>query len=154
VITKYKNIIIYLLISLAYSLSFILYLDLYYHHFTKIKPEQSLVGYKQAMEYIIPKVGYKNITITDFYGQPYIYYLFYSKYDPSTYQKQSNLVISGLDTGKVSKIDKINFTSPDFSQIRNKTNQLAVFSFDEAIRQGIDFKLLTKISPIFYIYEN
>lgn len=153
-ISKYKNTLFYLAITVSYLLSFILYLDLYYNHFTKIKPGENLVGYKQVMEYVIPKVGLKDVTITDFYGQPYIYYLFYSKYNPSDYQRQSNLILSGLDTGKISKIDNIKFTSPDFSQIRNKQNQLAVFSYDEVVRQNIDTSLLTKVSPIFYIYEN
>lgn len=154
IFNRFKSKILYLFVFTLYLISFILYLDLYYNHLTKIKPNENLVGYKEVMNYIIPKVDIKQITITDFYGQPYIYYLFYSKYDPAKYQKQSNLEVSGLDTGKVTNVDNIIFGTPDFSQIRNRTNQLAVFSFDEVVRQNIDLSLLTKVSPIFYIYEN
>jgi len=154
VFNKYKNKIMHFFIVIVYLISLIVYLDQYYNHFTKIKPEENLVGYKQVMEYVIPKINSKDISITDFYGQPYIYYLFYSRYNPSDYQKQSNLVLSGLDTGKVTTIDNISFSSPDYSSLRSKTNQLAIFSYDEAVRQNIDLSTLIKLSPLFYVYEN
>jgi hypothetical protein len=100
----------------------------------------------------------KQVTFTDFYGQPYIYYLFYSKFPPAQYQPQASLTTSGPDTGKVTKIDNIKFEVPSFSLQKKLPNQLLILSYDDAVRQGIDLKELTPLSPIngistFYAYE-
>ena len=47
--------------------------------------------------------------MTDVYGQPYIYYLFYTRFDPATYQKQNEFISGGLDVGRVSKVGKVEF---------------------------------------------
>lgn len=64
-------------------------------------------GYQQLMAYVIPKEkNYQHIIISGHYWQPYIYALFYKKYDPAMYQKN----------GKKSAFDKYIFggTSWDF----------------------------------------
>jgi hypothetical protein len=107
--------------------------------------------------------SYQNIIFTNFYGQPYIYYLFYSKYSPSKYQSQAFLTenISG-DTGQINQIDNIRFDSPNFNSIKETPNTLAIFSYDEILRQGIDqtpdFSEFIPLSPInnistFYAYQ-
>ena len=146
------------IIITAYLLSFYYYSDLYYNHMVKVKPDHWLFGYQPAMQYLIDHQANKDVTFTDFYGQPYIFYLFQSKYDPSAYQSQSNLIVSGLDTGKISKIDKIKFETPNFQSLSKKPNQLFIMSYDDALRQGIDLKILTPLSPVnghssFYAYE-
>jgi hypothetical protein len=124
----------------------------------KVKPDHWLYGYQQAAKYVINYGQNKQITFTDFYGQPYIYYLFYSRYNPANYQKQANLVTSSIDTGKILKIDNITFTTPDFRSLSGKPNQLFIMSYDEVLRQAIDINMLTPLSPInghssFYAYE-
>lgn len=144
-----------LFIVAIYIASFAYYSDMYYNHLTKIKPEQSLVGYKEAIQYIEKYGQNRQIIITNFYGQAYIYYLFYTKYLPQTYQKQANLITNGVDTGIVEKIDNILFKSPDINQIKNSSQKtIAILSYDEIIRQGYNTKDFIKISPIFYAYQN
>lgn len=46
---------------------------------------------------------------TDVYGQPYIYYLFYSAYDPALYQSKNNFVSGGVDVGHVPSLDNLEF---------------------------------------------
>jgi len=145
--------IIYITV-ISYLGSFIYYSDLYYNHLTKIKAEQSLVGYKQAINYIQDNSPGRQVIITNFYGQAYIYYLFYNKYSPSIYQKQSNLITNGVDTGTVEKIDDIQFKTPDITQIKNSTNTVAIIAYDEIIRQGYNPNDFIKISPLFYAYQN
>ncbi|HEX8923185.1 MAG TPA: hypothetical protein VF828_00445, partial [Patescibacteria group bacterium] len=67
------------------------------------------------------------------------------------------------DTGTVTAIDNIHFTTPNFAVLKNTPNTLAVFSYDEIIRQGIDklpdFKKFIPLSPVnqistFYAYQN
>lgn len=142
----------------AYILSFIYYSELYYHHLTKITPSHLLYGYREAAQYVIDHGKDKQVTFTDFYGQPYIYYLFYSQYPPKEYQAQANLSVSGQDTGKILKIDNIKFEVPSFSYQKTLPSQLLILSYDDAIRQGIDLKTLTPLSPVnntstFYAYE-
>jgi len=153
------------LLSFAYLLSFIYYSDLYLNHLLKKDPGQYLYGYQQVMEYVIKNQdNYQTINVTNFYGQPYIYYLFYSKYSPKDYQPQSILVGDSLDTGSIEKIDNVTFYGSDYTKAQNTPNSLTIFSHDEILRQGIDqlpdFKeKFLPLSPInnlstFYAYHN
>jgi hypothetical protein len=47
-------------------------------------------GYKELFTSPLLKNNYEHIYITDKYGQPYIYYLFYNQYPPDVYQSQVN----------------------------------------------------------------
>ncbi|HEX8923124.1 MAG TPA: glycosyltransferase family 39 protein, partial [Patescibacteria group bacterium] len=70
-------------IIIFYLASFVYYSDLYYNHLLKKSPSDNLYGYGQAMNYFISNEShYSNLYFTDFYGQPYIFYLFYSQYPP------------------------------------------------------------------------
>jgi 4-amino-4-deoxy-L-arabinose transferase-like glycosyltransferase len=162
---KYRSRFIYFLILMAYLLSFIYYSDLYFNHLVKKSPDDYLYGYQQVMDYVIKnQTNYKNIVISDFYGQAYIYYLFYSQYPPAAYQKQAQLIEStSLDTGRVEKIDNIKFTTPDYNALKAQPSTLAIFNYNEIYRQNIDksidFKNFLPLSPInnistFYAYQN
>ena len=162
-IQKLKSPLVNSIIFTTYLLSFIYYSDLYYNHMIKKSPNDFLFGYKQAAEYIIQNQSkFDQIYFTDFYGQPYIYYLFYSHYPPTRYQAQANLNLTGPDTGKVEKIDNILFKGPDFNGVKNTPGTLSIFSHDEILRQGIslkpDFTNFIKLSSVnnistFYAYQ-
>lgn len=149
-LNKYKNITVYCLLITVYLFCFIYYTDLYLNHMVKTHPVDWLSGYKESTQYLIKNQNkYQNIKMTDFYGQPYIYYLFYSKYPPSLYQKQANLITSSVDSGKIETIDKIKFGPANWPV---ESNSLTVFSYDEVVRQNLDFKLFKKFGN-FYVYE-
>ena len=149
-LSSIKNKKIIAISFIFYLCSFIYYQDLYYHHLTRIKPEQSLVGYKQAIKYVKDNSQDRQIIITNFYGQAYIYYLFYNK-KLSTI----NLINNGVDTGVVNQIDNVLFKEPNIRQINiSSTKTLAIISYDEIIRQGFKVKDFIKISPLFYAYQN
>jgi 4-amino-4-deoxy-L-arabinose transferase-like glycosyltransferase len=155
---KYRSLFFKIIIFAVYSLSFFYYTDLYFDHMVKLKPDHWLYGYQPAMIYAINHSQNNAVYFSNFYGQPYIYYLFLSKYDPIKYQSQANLITNGLDTGKITKIDNFIFETPDFASFKSKPNYLLIFSYDDALRQGIDLKLLTPLSPInghssFYAYQ-
>ncbi|MFA7301122.1 MAG: glycosyltransferase family 39 protein [Candidatus Shapirobacteria bacterium] len=142
-----KNIVYILVIYIA---SFAYYWDMYTHHMTQVKPEQSLVGYKQAVEYMQNNGQDKSKIFTNFYGQAYIYYLFYTKKLTTV-----NLTSNGVDTGVVESIDGVLFKTPDIRQIQNsKQKTIAILAYDEIIRQGFNIQDFVKISPIFYAYQN
>jgi len=165
IINKYKNIFLYLLILGTYLISFIYYSDLYLNHMIKKNPDDFLYGYQQSMEYLIKNQNnYDQIIMSDFYGQAYIFYLFYSQYSPQLYQQQAKLIEnSSGDTGKIEQIGKIRFTTPDYNLIKTQPNTLAIFNYNEIYRQDInkstDFKNFMPLSPInnistFYAYQN
>jgi 4-amino-4-deoxy-L-arabinose transferase-like glycosyltransferase len=160
VFNSIKNKIFLAFIILTYLLSFIYYSDLYYNHMVKKSPSDFLYGYKQAVTYVSTRqYQYDHIYFTDFYGQPYIFYLFYSQYSPLRYQSQAKLTenISG-DTGTVEKIDNIQFVPINFAAYKQQPNTLIIISNDEILRQGLDNNQFTALSPInnistFYAYS-
>jgi len=134
------------------------------NHLLKKSPKENLYGYQQAMDYLIQNQNsFQNLIFTDFYGQPYIYYLFYSQYPPANYHPQAKLSENSVgDTGRITQIDNIHFESPNFNSIKETPNTLAIFSHDEILRQGIDlspeFSKFIPLSPInnistFYAYQ-
>lgn len=157
VFIKYRSVWLKIIIFSAYILSFIYYSNLYFKHMVLVHPDHWLYGYQPAMTYAIDHSSGKTVYFTDFYGQPYIYYLFLSKYNPAKYQQQANLISNGLDTGSVARIGNFIFKAPDFASLRNQPDLLLILTYDDAVRQGIDLKMLTPLSPInghssFYAY--
>ena len=166
---KYSHLIYsssILLIFFSFFLSFLYYQDLYYYHLVKKDPIQLLYGYQQAIDFVVKnKEKYKdsNIYFTDFYGQPYIYYLFYTKYPPQIYQQQSHIIEgSNGDTGIVRQIDNLYFRTAHFDFIKENPHTLGIFAQEEVYRQNLEsrpeFKKFIPLSPIntistFYAYE-
>lgn len=87
--------------------------DIYLFHYPKrieiIRAWQC--GYKEMTNYLKDNYDkYDRFVITDKYGQPYIFVLFYTKYDPSKYQQQAK--ISAPDKfgfGQIGHFDKYDF---------------------------------------------
>jgi len=135
------SLTIKLLIYLSYLLSFFYYLDSYYIH----APRRYSFAWNRGFSEIIPfiesqKNNYQNIYLTDKYDQPYILYLFYSKYDPVKIQSQIKLTPPdkfGFST--VAKIDNITFKIP--SEI--PPNSLVIEAADFQL-SGQSFKINTK----------
>ncbi len=96
---------------LSFFISIIYFLDSYFIHMPVHDARYWNYGYKQVITKLLPiQNNYKNIYFQQSYDQPYIYYLFYSKYDPKTYQRQANLsYYLGPDVGLVEKLDNITF---------------------------------------------
>lgn len=161
---KFKSNILKIIVIGIYLISFGYYSDLYLNHMVAKSPYDFLYGYKQAMEFISQNQNnYQHITFTDFYGQPYIFYLFYSQYSPQVYQQHAKLSGDSLDTGKITSVDKINFGTPSFDTIKQTPHSLGIFSQEEIYRQEIDkkpeFSQFKPLSPVgnistFYAYEN
>ncbi|MGB9911227.1 MAG: ArnT family glycosyltransferase [Microgenomates group bacterium] len=91
--------------------SFIFYLDQFFIHLPFTYSEDWLYGYKQVVEFIKDKTDdYEEVVFTSKYGQPYIFWLFYSQYPPENYQKQAKLIEHPEgDVGRVERIDNIVF---------------------------------------------
>lgn len=100
--------IVFVVLFLLYSHNIFLNLDLYFKHSKNFLAPSFNYGYKQAIERLKTYPA-KNVVMTDSYGQPYIYYLFYTKYDPATYQGNNNFVSGGVDVGSVPSVGNVLF---------------------------------------------
>lgn len=131
-ISKQKYpVIFYILPSVFYVFSFVYFLDAYFVHLPAHNSSFWRYGYREAVNYITPiESKYKNIVFEQSFNQPYIYFLFYRKYDPLKYQKQANLVDSQYkgDVGFETSLDNIQFKTIDWSALRNSHGTLVVVS--------------------------
>jgi hypothetical protein len=128
---KYSPIVhysLFIILFISYLFFFVRFLDLYFIHDPKFTSRDRLYGYEQSMEYLVSLLPKKDkVIFTQSYGQPYIFYLFYSKYDPATYQKQARLKENPFgDVGEVERIDKIEFRKIYFPNDRSIPNALIV----------------------------
>jgi 4-amino-4-deoxy-L-arabinose transferase-like glycosyltransferase len=89
-----KTALSFLLLGL-FGISCFYYLSAYFSHYPKSESQSWQFGMKQMYEYLENNSLIRNeekIYITKKYGEPHIFYLFYSKYDPRKFQKNSTLV--------------------------------------------------------------
>lgn len=83
-----KLIIVLLTLTALYNISS--YLHLYYNHYPKEKALDWQVGYEEMVKYVDNiKNNYDTIVVSNFYGRPYIYVLFYTRFNPKLYHPQS-----------------------------------------------------------------
>lgn len=163
-VKKYWGYMVTILIGLVIIANFLIYLDRYFVHAPKEYSNYWLYGYKQVFEDLINMdLSNKNqIVVTDIYGQPYIYYLFYTKFPPEKFQKQAQLDQPGVDVGSVRNIDNIEFRHIYWPADRGEKNSLFIGSFDELPDKDIlsypEYKILKDINflnglPAFRIVE-
>lgn len=89
-------------------------------------------GYKDAVDAIKRDYGkYEKIYFTKYYGEPHMFYLFFSKYDPALYQKNETLVRDSHTNWRwVDRLDKIYFIN-DWEMVekmKDETNALVIAS--------------------------
>lgn len=80
---------IYTVILILMVIFFLIqYVNLYIYTNTKSNISDWADGYKQLTEYVFTReTSYDKILISGHYWEPYIYFLFYKKYDPKMYQE-------------------------------------------------------------------
>ncbi|OGD86312.1 hypothetical protein A2164_00680 [Candidatus Curtissbacteria bacterium RBG_13_35_7] len=129
-IKKFIKLIAAFILLLIASYNIATYFHLYYKHYPKEKGPDWGDGYKQMVQYVETiKRNYDTIAITKWYGDPYIFTLFYLKYDPKKYLNEGGNK-NGFDkfvffptTGKEIRGKTLYITNPDHStvlqQIRN-----------------------------------
>jgi len=125
--SKFKKIIL-VLFGGIYLVSYLYFLDAYFIHLSIHNSKYWEYGYKQIVETVTPiQKNYDVIKVQQSYAQPYIYFLFYQKYDPLRYQQMANLKESEYgDVGQVEKLDNIYFSPIDWSINRGEKGTLFV----------------------------
>lgn len=114
-LSSIKNKILIIFIFFLYLISVLYYLDSYYIHAPKRYSFAWNRGFSETIPYLeSQKNNYQNIYFTNKYDQPYILYLFFSKYNPKNLQAQIKLTPPdkfGFST--VEKIDNVTFSVPE-----------------------------------------
>ena len=132
-----KVFIIGLVIVISWS--YVRYLHMYWVHMSKEYPYSSQYGVKELVTYLKENnKTYKDIIITDRYDQPYILYLFYTKYDPAKFQKDHTLTArDGYGFSTVRDFSNLHFYSVKFEEMRTEyPNSLIIGTPEEIPDEG------------------
>ena len=132
-----KVFIIGLVIVISWS--YVRYLHMYWVHMSKEYPYSSQYGVKELVTYLKENnKTYKDIIITDRYDQPYILYLFYTKYDPAKFQKDHTLTArDGYGFSTVRDFSNLHFYSVKFEEMRTGyPNSLIIGTPEEIPDEG------------------
>ena len=92
---KYRGFVTAVVIGAC--LFFVLnYISIYFNEYGKKSSSEWADGYKQLTNYVFTNESkYDKVLISGHYWQPYIYFLFYKKYDPALFQRSGSK--SGFD---------------------------------------------------------
>lgn len=86
---KFKATLLACLTMIA-AYNIVTYFHLYYKHYPRLKAADWNGGHQEMVKYVDSiKDNYEVVAISNYYGHPYIFILFYSKYDPAAYHPQS-----------------------------------------------------------------
>ncbi|MDD2482707.1 MAG: phospholipid carrier-dependent glycosyltransferase [Candidatus Shapirobacteria bacterium] len=149
---KIKNLILIIFI-LIYGYFVAYYLDSYFVHYSKRYPFAWQYGFDQLVPYLEQqKDQYKQIYVTNKYDQPYILFLFYSKYSPQKIQSEIKLTPpDNFGFSTVLNYDKYNFQKIDWNQI--PSNSLVVTSDEIVPIEPIKIINFPNGQPGFKIYS-
>ena len=131
---RYAQIFIIGLV-IVISWSYVRYLHMYWVHMSKEYPYSSQYGVKELVTYLKENnKTYKDIIITDRYDQPYILYLFYTKYDPAKFQKDHTLTArDGYGFSTVRDFSNLHFYSVKFEEMRTEYPNSIIIGTPEEI---------------------
>jgi 4-amino-4-deoxy-L-arabinose transferase-like glycosyltransferase len=130
---KWNIITLFILVAVVVW-NFAHYQTNYWTNMSREYPFSSQYGVKELVKYVEDqKDDFDNIIVTDRYDQPYILFLFYTKYPPEKFQKDHELTPRdeyGFST--VRSFDIFRFQSINFDTIRTEyPNSLVVGTSEE-----------------------
>jgi hypothetical protein len=114
-------------IILIFALWTVYVFDVYLFHSQTVFSKEFNYGYKQVVQ-IIKDNPAKKVVFTDVYGQPYIYYVFYTGYDPAVYQRTNDFISGGLDVGRVERVGNVEFHQFGSSDMMTQKDTLFIGS--------------------------
>lgn len=125
---KFLRITVLFFLVFGYIFSFVHFLDQFFVHAPKAYSSFWQYGYKEAVKFVEENgKNYERVVFTQKYGQPYIYYLFYTQYDPKKYQVQAKLIEHPEgDVGRVEGLDNIEFRDIYWPKDRFAKNTLFI----------------------------
>lgn len=140
-----------------YLILFINYFNKFISEYPKFSGEDWQLGYKTAiLDYKEKFEKFDNILISDHYGQPYIFALFYLKYPPHSFLKNAdyNTTIRSK-TSLVKSFDKFIFTNIDYHSF--PPGRSLIFAHPSERMDEINYKQVLRFPDdkiMFYVYED
>lgn len=142
---KYGLVILLSCYLVILGWGFARYLHQYYNHMAKTYPFSSQYGVKELVNYVQENQNkFSKIIITDRYDQPYILFLFYTKYPPEKFQNSHLLTTRdkfGFST--VKEFDKYSFQSVNWDKMRDMRGVLLIGAPDEI--NDVDANIVKRI---------
>jgi len=144
---KRMTIILLSLIALGFTANFLIYLDRYFFRFPREEARYWGYGYQKLTAMLDnPENLSKKIVISHPEASPYIYYLFYSAYDPARYQREAVRYPPTEDQFiHVASFDRFEFRAIDWNRDLKLDNTLLI-DFSQNIPQE-----LVKVSQNIYL---
>ncbi len=133
-----KEVILLLIIIYAYQL--VRYLHQYYIHYPQTYPASWEYGFAELVPYVESVKGkYQKILVTDKYDQPYILFLFFSKYLPSKFQSGHELTVRDkFNFSTVRDYDKYHFAPTPWDKVRDVHSALIVAAPEDIPEVGVN----------------
>jgi 4-amino-4-deoxy-L-arabinose transferase-like glycosyltransferase len=128
------------------------FLEFYIFHAKFYAADQWVSPYKEAVEVISDqKANYSRVYFTNQLGQPYIFILYYLRYDPVLFQKEvvSKDDASG-DVGEVSKFGNFNFEPIFWPSLRGQSDALFIGGQYELPEKDLSFPGVRRVADIYY----
>ena len=149
-IRAYKNTIfsqfLIFAIFLAFLINFVIYINQYYvetprlyGYFWQAGNKEAILKAKELEE------NYDEIIMSYKYDQPHIYYLFYNKFDPKTYQENWSSINQENERFN-RKIGKYNFQNIDMNELSNRD------SSNKTLLIATPDEIPKELEPIYIIY--
>lgn len=93
-----KNRLLFAFTFLLFTFNVIYYLHMYFGHMNREYSQFWQYGYKQAVEYAkTHHDSYKKIVVSTELEQPYMFFLYYLKYDPKKYLSEGGTASGGFE---------------------------------------------------------
>ncbi|OGH08836.1 MAG: hypothetical protein A2152_03395 [Candidatus Levybacteria bacterium RBG_16_35_6] len=154
-IKRYRKTVASALLFLLF-LNFIYFYHDYFAHYPKQFSGEWQYGYKQSISYVSTvQDKFNKIQITNSLGRPYIYYLFYTRTDPSLFRKTAKIERDAFGFVSVVGFSKYEFPKRfDYSKKDKKTLFIGTPFDSPSINVLGRFYLLNKdLALVAYTYD-
>jgi len=147
----FKIVLTIFIIIYSYFVAY--YFDAYFVHYPKRYPFAWQYGFDQLVPYLEQqKDNYNQIYVTNKYDQPYILFLFYSRYSPQKIQSEIKLTPpDNFGFSTVLNYDKYNFQKIEWDKI--PSNSLVITSDETVPIEPIKIINFPNGQPGFKIYS-
>lgn len=137
---KFNLKIILALVLAIYTWQLARYLHEYYVHYPQVYPSAWEYGFDQVVQYTEShKSDYNQILVTNKYDQPYILFLFYSKYPPEKFQFHHQLTVRDkFNFSTVNTYDKYTFMNTNWDKVHDLHHSLIIAAPEDIPDQGVN----------------
>lgn len=113
------------------------FLHTYFVHYPKQYSSEWQYGYKEVVEFASQnKDKFDNVYMTEDLGRPYIYFLYYEKYDPVKFRRDAKVDREVLGFVHVNSFDKYRFVKNVANKIDTTKNNLYIDSIGKIPAQA------------------